>query len=83
MQPIDSESIKRITNGDLIVRGYTDEIKKGRYEDGWLVVVNFRDKEEIEVERSALISSISTLSNVRRRLAYGELVDCHWYILNA
>ena len=36
MLPIDNELIKRVENGDLIVRGSPDEIQKSNYEDGWL-----------------------------------------------
>jgi hypothetical protein len=42
MLAIDSESIKRVTNGDLIVRGIPEDILKAKYEDGWCVVYNFR-----------------------------------------
>jgi hypothetical protein len=83
MQLIDSESVKRITNGDLIVRGSPDEILKSRYEDGWCIVNNFRESEELEVERSSILGSISSLVNVKRRLAYGELIDNDWYILDS
>jgi hypothetical protein len=83
MQLIDSESVKRITNGDLIVRGSPDEILKSRYEDGWCIVNNLRESEELEVERSSILGSVSTLTNVKRRLAYGELIDNDWYILDS
>jgi hypothetical protein len=38
MLPIDNELIKRVENGDLIVRGSPDEIQKSNYEDGWYVL---------------------------------------------
>ena len=82
MQLIDSESVKRITNGDLIVRGNPVEILKSNYEDGWYVVKNLRETEELEVERSGLLVSVSSLMHVKRKLAYGELVDNDWYILD-
>ena len=80
---IDSESIKRITNGDMIVRGIPADILKSKYEDGWCVVNNIRENEELEVERSGLLGSISSMVNVKRRLNYGELIDNDWYILDA
>ena len=83
MQTIDPGSIKRITNGDLIVRGYPEEILAGRYEDGWRVVNNSRETEELEVERSGLLTSVADMINVKQRLSYGELVDNDWYILDA
>jgi hypothetical protein len=83
MQAIDNESIKRITNGDLIVRGNPEEILKARYEDGWCVVNNFRETEELEVERSGILGSVPSLINVKRKLAYGELIGNDWYILDA
>ncbi len=83
MQAIDNESIKRITNGDLIVKGNPEEIMKARYEDGWCVVNNFRETEELEVERSGILRSISSLVNVKRKLEYGEFINNDWYILDA
>jgi hypothetical protein len=83
MLPIDSESIKRVTNGDMIVRGIPADILKSKYEDGWCVVNNIRESEELEVERSGLLGSISSLVNVKRKLAYSELIDNDWYILDA
>jgi hypothetical protein len=83
MLTIDSESIKRVTNGDLIVRGIPEEILKGKYEDGWCVVNNLRGSEELEVERSGVLESISSMPDVKRKLAYGELIDNDWYILDA
>ena len=56
MQLIDTESVKRITNGDLIVRGYPEEILKSHYEDGWLVVDNLRATEELEVEKTGMLA---------------------------
>ena len=81
--PIDSESIKRITNGDMIVRGIPADIIKSKYEDGWCVVNNIRASEELEVERSGLLGNVSSLINVKQKLAYGELIDNDWYILDA
>jgi hypothetical protein len=52
MLPIDNELIKRVENGDLIVRGSPDEILKFKYEDGWFVLGNHRESEELELERS-------------------------------
>lgn len=82
MQPIDKESIKRITNGDLIVQGNPVDILKSRYEDGWRVVSNLRDSEHLEVEKSGGISSVSSMMHVKRKLSYGELTDNDWYILD-
>jgi hypothetical protein len=83
MLAIDNESIKRVTNGDLIVRGNPEEILKSKYEDGWCVVKNFRETEELEVERSGILGSVPSLVNLNRKLAYGELIDNDWYILDA
>jgi hypothetical protein len=83
MLPIDNESIKRVTNGDMIVRGIPADILKSKYEDGWCVVRNIRESEELEVERSGLLGDISSMTNVKRRLSYGELTDNDWYILDA
>jgi hypothetical protein len=44
MQAIDSESIKQVTNADLIVTGIPEEILQSKYMDGWCVVRNFRRK---------------------------------------
>lgn len=82
MQAIDEESIKRVTNGDLIVRGNPEEISKGKYEDGWCVLNNLRATEELEVERSGILNTVSQLIHVKRRLAYGELIDNDWYIID-
>ena len=38
MLAIDNELIKRVENGDLIVRGSSDDIRKHRFEDGWFVL---------------------------------------------
>ena len=83
MLTIDSESIKRITNGDMIVRGIPEDILKSKYEDGWCVVNNIRESEELEVERSGLLGNISSLVTLKRKLAYAELIDNDWYILDA
>jgi hypothetical protein len=83
MLPINNESIKRVTNGDLIVRGNPEGILKRKYEDGWFVVNNFRETEELEVERSGLLETVSSLVNVHRKIAYGEFIDNDWYILDA
>jgi hypothetical protein len=83
MQYIDLESVKRITNGDLIVRGYPEEILKSKYEDGWLVVNNLRATEELEVEKTGMLAENVSLLHAKRKLQYGELIDNHWYILDA
>jgi hypothetical protein len=83
MLAVDNESIKRITNGDLIVRGYPEDILKAKYEDGWCVVNNLRETQELEVERSGILGSVPSLINVKRKLVYGELIDNDWYILDA
>ncbi len=83
MLTIDSESIKRVTNGDLVVRGIPEEISRGNYEDGWCVVNNLRESEELEVERSGVLGSVSSMIDVKRKLAYGELIDNDWYILDS
>ena len=83
MQLIDTESVKRITNGDLIVRGYPEEILKSHYEDGWLVVDNLRATEELEVEKTGMLAENVSLVHAKRKLQYDELVDNHWYILDA
>ena len=83
MQAIDSESIKRVTNGDLIVRGIPEEILKSRYEDGWCVVNNLRESEELVVERSGILTSVSELVKAKRKLSYYEFIDNDWYILDA
>jgi hypothetical protein len=59
MQAIDRESIKQVTNGDLIVRGIPEEILQSKYPEGWCVVRNFRETEELEVERSGILGSVS------------------------
>ena len=82
MLSINSESVKRITNGDLIVRGVPEEIRKKKYEDGWYVVSNHRESEELEVERSGSITSVSSMVNVNRRLSYSEIIGNDWYILD-
>jgi hypothetical protein len=83
MQLIDEESIKRITNGDLIVRGIPEEILKSNYEDGWLVVNNLRATEELEVERSGMLVDFPSLVNAKRKINYGEFINNYWYILDA
>jgi hypothetical protein len=82
MLAIDSESIKRVTNGDLIVRGIPEDISKAKYEDGWCVVCNFRATEELEVERSGILGSVPALVNVKRKIEYGEFINNDWYILD-
>jgi hypothetical protein len=82
MLPIDNELIKRVENGDLIVRGSPDEIKKSNYEDGWFVLANLRESEELNLERSALLQSVSSNLNVKSKLPYAEFVDNDWYILD-
>ena len=83
MQLIDEESIKRVTNGDLIVRGIPEEILKSNYEDGWLVVNNLRETEELMVERSGMLVDFPSLVNANRKMSYGEFIHNHWYILDA
>jgi hypothetical protein len=83
MQLIDGESIKRITNGDLIVRGIPEEILKSNYQDGWCVVNNLRETEELTVERSGILVDFPSLINARRKVSYGEFINNHWYILDA
>ena len=83
MLAIDSESIKRVTNGDLIVRGNPEDISKAKYQDGWCVINNFRESEELVVERSGILGSDPSLVSVKRKIAYGEFIDNDWYILDA
>jgi len=82
MLPIDKELIKRIGNGDWIVRGSPDEILKSNYEDGWYVLGNLRESEELELERSGLPESLSSSRRVKSKLPYTEFVDNDWYILD-
>ncbi len=82
MLPIDNELIKRVENGDLIVRGSPDEILKSNYEDGWYVLRNLRDSEELELERSGLLQSVSSSLRLKSKLPYAEFVDNDWYILD-
>ena len=79
---IDNELIKRVENGDLIVRGSPDEILKLNYEDGWYVLGNLRESEELELERSGLPQSLSSKLRVKSKLPYAEFVDNDWYILD-
>ena len=83
MQLIDEESIKRVMNGDLIVRGIPEEIAKRNYQDGWCVVNNLRESEELELERSGILIDYPTLTQAKRKLSYGEFISNHWYILDA
>ena len=82
MIPIDNELIKRVENGDLIVRGSPDEIQKSNYEDGWFVLGNLRESEELELERSGLLQSLSSNLRVKSKLPYAEFIDNDWYILD-
>ncbi len=82
MLPIDNELIKRVENGDLIVRGSPDEIAKSKYEDGWFVLGNLRESEELELERSGLLQSLSSSLRVKSKLPYAEFVDNDWYIVD-
>jgi hypothetical protein len=82
MLAIDNELIKRVENGDLIVRGSSDDIRKHRYEDGWFVLGNLRDSEELEAERSALLQNLSSNLRVKSKLPYTEFIDNDWYILD-
>jgi hypothetical protein len=83
MLPIDNELIRQITNGDLIVRGTRDDILKKKYEDGWHVVKNLHDSEELEVERSGMLTNLSELFHVKQKLSYYEFVGNDWYVLDA
>jgi hypothetical protein len=83
MIAIDNELIKQVTNGDLIVRGTPGDILKSKYEDGWHVVKNLHDREELEVERSGLLTNLSELFHVKQKLSYYEVVGNDWYILDA
>jgi hypothetical protein len=82
MLPIDNELIKRVENGDLIVRGSPDEIQKSNFEDGWYVLGNLRESEELELERSGLLQSLSSTLRIKNRLPYAEFVDNDWYIMD-
>ena len=82
MLAIDGELIKRVENGDIIVKGDPGEILKSNYEDGWCVVLNFRDSEELEVERSGILPNLSSDINLKRKLPYSEFVNNDWYILD-
>jgi hypothetical protein len=82
MLPIDNELIKRVENGDLIVRGSPDEILKSNYEDGWYVLGNLRGSEELELERSGVLQNLSSNLRVKSKLPYAEFVDNDWYILD-
>jgi hypothetical protein len=82
MLPINNELIKRVENGDLIVRGSRDEIQKSNYEDGWYVLGNLRESEELELERSGLLESLSSGRLLKSKLPYAEFVDNDWYILD-
>jgi hypothetical protein len=82
MLPIDNELIKRVENGDLIVRGSPDEILKFKYEDGWFVPGNHRESEELELERSGLLENLSSRLKVKNKLPYAEFVNNDWYIVD-
>ena len=82
MLPIDNELIKRVENGDLIVRGSPDEILKSHYEEGWYVIGNLRESEELELERSGLPESVSSNLRIKSKLPYAEFVDNDWYIID-
>ena len=82
MLPIDNELIKRVENGDLIVRGSPGEILKSNYEDGWFVLRNIRESEELELERSGLLQSLTSGLRVKSKLPYAEFVNNDWYILD-
>ena len=56
---IDEYMIKRVDKGDIIVRGNPLEISKHRYEDGWQVVGNLRDRDELEVEKTGILTSLA------------------------
>ena len=81
MLSIDEELIKRVENGDIIVKGVPEEILQSNYEDGWLVVANLRGSEELELERSAILRSLWSNVNVKTKLPYSDFVNNDWYIL--
>jgi len=81
MLAIDEYMIKRVSNGDIIVRGIPEEISKFNYEDGWCVVGNLRDREELEVEKSGIFANQSPGIAVKIKIPYTNFIDDYWYIL--
>jgi hypothetical protein len=81
MLPIDNEIIKRVENGDILVRGVPESILNAKFEDAWRVAKNLRVTEELEVERSGILANVSTGLVVKEKLPYGDFVDNDWYIL--
>jgi len=81
MLAIDEYMIKRVDNGDIIVRGIPEEISKFNYEDGWHVVGNLRDREELAVEKSGIFANQSTGIAVKIKIPYRNFIDDYWYIL--
>jgi hypothetical protein len=82
MLPIDEYMIKRVDSGDIIVQGNPVEIAKRNYEDGWYVVGNLRDHEELEVEKSGIFGGQNSGVAVKIRLPYFNFVGNDWYILD-
>lgn len=78
---IDDEIIKRVENGDILVRGTPDEILCSNYEESWRVQYNFRVTEELEVEKSGILVNFSPGIQVKRKLPYSDFVNNDWYIL--
>jgi hypothetical protein len=82
MLPIDEYMIKRVDSGDIIVQGNPGEIAKRNFEDGWYVVANRRDHEELEVEKSGIFNGQTSGVAVKIKLAYNNFVGNDWYILD-
>ena len=78
---IDSELIKRVENGDIIVQGNPGEISRHRYEDGWYVKGNLRDRQELELEKFGILTSLAPGIEVSTKLPYASFIDNDWYIL--
>jgi hypothetical protein len=83
MLPLDGELIKRVENGDILVRGIPDDILKSNFEDGWRVVHNLRTTEELELEKSGILVNITMGLAVKEKLPYREFIDNDWYILES
>ena len=82
MLPIDNEIIKRVENGDILVRGVPDNIRHSKFEDGWRVVHNLRATEQLEVEKSGIQLNVITGLAVKEKLPYVEFISNDWYILD-
>ena len=82
MLPIDNEIIKRVENGDILVRGVPDNIRHSKFEDGWRVVHNLRATEQLEVEKSGIQVNVTTGLAVKEKLPYVEFISNDWYILD-